>query len=273
VVIPNGQDPHDYAPSAQDVEQMNGAALVVANGLALEEGMEDVLDTLSHDGVPVFYATDHVELRELGADEQAIEEAAHEDEAAHDEEAGHEEDAGHDDEHAHGSDDPHLWTDPVTMAAMATALAAELETVLGVQLDDRLAAFEAEMVSLDAEVRDIMSAVPAGECRLVTGHESLGYFADRYGCELIGAVIPSLSSTAETSAKDLSELLEVTEAAGVRAIFTEVGTPQAVAEQVAAEVGVPLVELPSHNLPETGGYQAFVVELATKVAAGLTGAA
>jgi zinc/manganese transport system substrate-binding protein len=122
-------------------------------------------------------------------------------------------------------------------------------------------------------VREIMSAVPAGECRLVTGHESLGYFADRYGCELIGAVIPSLSSTAETSAKDLSELLEVTKAAGVRAIFTEVGTPQAVAEQVAAEVGVPLVELPSHNLPETGGYQAFVVELATKVAAGLTGAA
>ena len=72
---------------------------------------------------------------------------------------------------------------------------------------------------------------------------------------------------------DLSELLEVTEAAGVRAIFSEVGTPQAVAEQVADEVGVPLVELPSHNLPETGGYQAYVVELATKVAAGLTGAA
>ncbi len=75
VIIPNGQDPHDYAPSAQDVEQMNGAALVVANGLALEEGMEDVLDTLGDDGVPVFDATDHVELRELGADEQAIEAA------------------------------------------------------------------------------------------------------------------------------------------------------------------------------------------------------
>ena len=268
VIIPNGQDPHDYAPSAKDVETMRGAALVVSNGLDLEEGMEDALHSLEDDGIPVFHATDHISVRELSESEQAIEEAAHSDEG----EAGHSDD-GHDDHgHGHGSEDPHIWTDPLVMKEMAPELTTQLETVLGVQLDDQLAALEAEMDSLDAQVREIMSAVPAGECRLVTGHESLGYFADRYGCELIGAVIPSLSSTAEASAKELADLLDVASAAGVKAIFTELGTPADVAEQVAAEVGVPLVELPSHNLPETGGYAAFITELATKVANGLTGA-
>ncbi len=259
VIIPNGQDPHDYAPSAQDVEAMRGAALVVSNGLDLEEGMEDALTSLEGDGIPVFHASDHVTLRELSEEEQPIDEAAHSD-------------PGHSDEHGHGGEDPHLWADPLVMQEMAPALAAQLEQVLGVNLDDELAAVEAEMTELDDEVREIMSVVPSGECRLVTGHESLGYFADRYGCELIGAVIPSLSSSAEASAKDLAELLDVATSAGVAAIFTEVGTPSDVAAQVASEVGVPLIELPSHSLPATGGYQAFIIELATKVAAGLTGA-
>lgn len=265
VVIPNGQDPHDYAPSAQDVELMRGAALVVANGLDLEEGLEDALHDIEDDAIPVFFATDHITLRELSEEEKALEEASHSEEGG--------DDHGHEDEHGHGTEDPHIWTDPLAMKEMSVALAAELETQLGVQLDDRLAAVQAEMDALDAEVREIMSAVPAGECKLVTGHESLGYFADRYGCELIGAVIPSLSSTAEASAKDLAELTEVASAAGVTAIFTEVGTPAQVAEQVASSVGVELIELPSHNLPDSGGYQAFVNDLATKIANGLTGSA
>jgi zinc/manganese transport system substrate-binding protein len=125
------------------------------------------------------------------------------------------------------------------------------------------------MTTLDADVRRIMSAIPPGGCRLVTGHDSLGYFADRYGCTLVGAVIPSLSSSAETSAQALAELHDVAAAAGVRAIFTEVGTPTQIAEQVADEVGVELVELPSHDLPDAGGYAAYLTDLATRIATAL----
>lgn len=250
VIIPNGQDPHEYSASAHDVEQMAGAALIVANGLGLEEGLVDQIDQIEQDGVPVFRASDHVTVRSITGDELV------------------ELDETGQPEHADG--DPHLWTDPLTMAQLGAPLAARLEEVLGVDLDARLAAFESAMTALDARVRDVMSVVPAGKCILVTGHDSLGYFADRYGCHVIGAVIPSLSSTAEASAKDLADLLEVAEDAGVGAIFTEVGTPRQVAEQVADDIGVPLVELPSHNLPDEGGYQAYIIELATKIAQGLT---
>ena len=256
VLIPNGQDPHDYAASAQDVEAMMGAAMVVVNGLDLEEGLEDAIGQVDADGVPVFYATDHITVRELDAEEAATQG-----------------EGGGEGDDAHGGGDPHLWTDPLSIAALLPDLATELGDALGIPLDTaldtQLAALQAEMNQLDTDVREVMAVIPAGECRLVTGHESLGYFADRYGCELIGAVIPSLSSSAEASAKDLAELLDVAQAVDVTAIFTEVGTPARVAEQVAAEVGVPLIELPTHTLPDTGGYQAFITGLATEIADGL----
>ena len=265
VVIPNGQDPHDFSASARDIETMMGAALLVSNGLGLEEGLLEAIHQADDDQVPVFEVADHVTVRQFGEGEptETGDGEAHADEEAHGDEEGHA------DEHAHDGGDPHLWTSPAVMAEMLPDLAAALEAALGVQLDDSLAALQAELAALDADTAAIMASVPAGECKLVTGHESLGYFADRYGCRLIGTVIPSLSSTAEASAKELEALEALATAEGVAAVFTEVGTPQQVAEQVADTVGVPLVELPSHNLPDTGGYAAYITDLATRIATAL----
>jgi zinc/manganese transport system substrate-binding protein len=262
VIIPNGQDPHDFSSSAQDLERMLGAAVVVANGLDLEEGLVDALGQVADEGVPVFEVTDHVTVRELGEGEGE----AHSDEGHADEKGHSEEEHGHD----HGSQDPHLWTDPLVMAEMVPDLAATLGPAIGADLSSSSTALVADLTALDAEVREIMAVVPAGECKLVTGHESLGYFAARYGCELIGAVIPSLSSSAEASAKDIAELTRVAQEQQVAAIFTEVGTPVQIADEIAAQVGVPVVELPSHNLPDGAGYDAYMVDLATLVSGALT---
>jgi zinc/manganese transport system substrate-binding protein len=224
---------------------MSHAALVVANGLDLEEGMAPSLEQVEADGVPVFRATDHITVRRLGPGEPS-------------------------DEHDHGGEDPHFWTDPLTVRQLAPALGDALQQVLGTDLSERVRALEQSLDDLDAQVRQIMSVLPTDGCVLVTGHDSLGYFAARYGCTIVGAIVPSLSSTAEASAKDLADLHDAVERAHVRAIFTEVGTPKQVAEQVARDAGVPLVELPSHALPDAGGYRAFIVDLATKIAQGLT---
>ena len=254
VVIPDGQDPHDFSASARDIETMMSAALLVSNGLGLEEGLLEAIHQAADDQVPVFEVADHITVRQFGEGEP---------------EEAHADDEKHADEHAHDGGDPHLWTSPAVMAEMLPDLAAALEAALGVQLADSLAAVQADLAALDADTAAIMASVPAGECKLVTGHESLGYFADHYRCRLIGAVIPSLSSTAEASAKELEALEALATAEGVAAIFTEVGTPQQVAEQVAETVGVPLVELPSHNLPDTGGYAAYITDLATRIATAL----
>ena len=67
----------------------------------------------------------------------------------------------------------------------------------------------------------------------MSGHESLGYFADRYGLTLVGAVIPSASSQAEASAGELAALREAMKAVGADVIFTEVGTPPEVVDAIA----------------------------------------
>ncbi len=249
VLIPNGQDQHDFMPSAQDVETINNASLVVSNGLDLEEGLEDSLLQAEKSGVAMFHIADHVTLLDA---------------AAKDEAAGAEKEVGHD----HGTEDPHVWLDPETLAEAIPALAEALKLATGKDFTAEATAVVGELTALSAKVREIMTAVDA--CKLVTGHDSLGYFAARYGCTVIGAVIPGFSTAAEASAGSLADLKDVAKENGVKAIFTELGTPADVAAQIAKEVGVDVVELSTHVLPENGGYDDMMTQLATAIAGGLS---
>jgi zinc/manganese transport system substrate-binding protein len=105
-----------------------------------------------------------------------------------------------------------------------------------------------------------------GECELVTGHDELGYFADRYGCETIGAVIPSLTTTSEASAGELVALKDTIAEHGAKVIFTSLGTPQAVTEQIAKETGVEIVELATHVMGTATSYAEFMRTVANQIA-------
>ena len=256
VLIPNGQDQHDFEPSAQDVETLNNATLVVSNGLDLEEGLEDTLVQVEKSGVSVFHIADHVTL--LNAAKGDEKESAAKEEHDDDEEE-------HDD---HGTEDPHVWLDPETLAQAIPALADALTKATGKDFAEEATTVVNELTALSAKVRDIMGTV--SECNLVTGHDSLGYFAARYGCTVVGAVIPGFSTAAEASAGSLAELKALATKNDVKAIFTELGTPSDVAAQIAKEVGVEVVELSTHVLPKNGGYDEMMTQLATAIANGLS---
>ena len=155
------------------------------------------------------------------------------------------------------------------MADVVTALGPVLAEA-GIDVGDGAAEVAADMMTLDSDVAEVLSAVPADARKLVTGHESLGYFADQYEFTLVGAVVPSLSSQAEASAGEIAELKELIEAEGVTVIFTEVGTPGDVVDAIADETGATVVELATHNLPDDGSYRTFMLDLADAVAAALS---
>lgn len=245
-LIPDGADPHDWSPSARDIERLNHATLVVSNGLGLESGLADALERATDDGVASFVAADHIMVRHLGDGEA---EADHADE--------------HDDEHS--TEDPHLWTDPLTMRQVVEALGPALDDV-GIDVGDGAQRVATELTELDAEVRDLLAVVPDERRDLVTGHDSLGYFADRYDLRLVGAIIPSLTSQAEVSSGDLAALADQIEATGAGAIFTELGTPSDVADAIGRETGVQVVELSTHLLPSDGTYASFLTDMATRIA-------
>lgn len=244
VVVPNGMDPHEFEPSARDVEKLTSAALVVANGLDLEEGLEDAIAEAGRAGTPVFFVTDHVTLRD--AEDEAKES---------------------DGDHAHGSEDPHVWLDPLTLAEAVPALAAEIGERLDVDLSANADLVAADLAALSADIASEIDGLES--CVLLTGHDSLGYFGARYGCEIVGSIVPGFSTAAEATAGELAELRSAASEADVNAIFTEQGTPKSVADRMAEELGVDVIELPHHRIPDGGSYADMMRNLVGAIVDGL----
>ena len=268
VLVPNGTDPHDWEPSAQDIEALNGADLVVANGLDLEEKLVEALDAAESSGTRVFHATDHIEP--LSGDEHGDE---HGDENKSEDDHGHshgDENKSEDDHgHSHAEGDPHFWTDPLAMAAVVAALGDELAAI-GVDVSDRVDRVITDLNDVDGVITQLLSSLPEDRRVLVTGHDSLGYFAEHYGFTLIGSIIPSLSSAADVTAKNLAELKEAIGKTGAPVIFTELGTPTDVADALADETGTRVVELATHLVPDDGLYRSFLLNLASDIVAALS---
>ncbi|MGZ4671865.1 MAG: metal ABC transporter substrate-binding protein [Ilumatobacteraceae bacterium] len=247
VMMPNGADPHEWEPSAKDIEQLNKADLIVRNGLGLEGGMLHALDQAKKDGVATFVASDHITVRTVGQGEGV---------------------PTGDPDQTVGAKDPHLWMDPLTLKDVITALGPAL-TARGIDASTGIATVTADLVRLNDEVSGILAVVPDADRKLVTGHESLGYFATRYRFTLIGAIVPSLTTQAGASAAALSQLAAKVRQQGVKAVFTEIGTPPQVAEAIGSETGVKVVDLATHNLPADGKYSTFLTDDARRIAAAL----
>jgi zinc/manganese transport system substrate-binding protein len=247
VVMANGADPHEWSPSAKDIETMSKADLVIDNGLGLESNLQEPLKVAAAQGVRVFTVAEHVTVRSVRAGEAADPADA---------------------DQAPGAQDPHLWMDPLTMKQWVAPLVAELKTI-GLDASAKASTVEAALDVLNTDVTAIVAAVPATNRTLVTGHESMGYFAERYDFELLGAVIPSLTSQADASAGALSQLADKIQAARVPAIFAELGTSTATVEAIAADSGSRVVELSTHTLPDDGTYRSFIVDIARTIAGAL----
>ena len=244
VMIPNGQDPHGWEPSAKDAETLYKADLVVENGLGLEGGMQKTMQQVRASGVKFFNASDYITVRHVGPGEGI---------------------PSGDPDQATGAADPHLWTDPVAMKEIVAALAIMLKTDLGIDVNASALDLEARLDALNQQISGLVASLPTDNRSLVTGHESMGYFAQRYGFKLVGAIIPSLSDQAEVSAADLAALKDEIQQNHVKAIFTELGTSPAVARAIGDETGVKVIELTTHALPADGSYFTFEQNLAQTI--------
>lgn len=248
VSMPNGQDPHEWEPSARDIETLNHADLIVQNGLGLEGGMEKSLAQAEAAGVKFFIASDHITIRTVGAGEGI---------------------PSGDPDQAIGAQDPHLWTDPLSMKQIVDALSQSLQSDLGLDVSANAAALDSKLDALNTEIANQVTSLPESRRSLVTGHESMGYFAERYGFKLVGAIIPSVSTQAEASAAEMAALAKLIDDNHVTAIFTELGTPSNVAESIGKETGVKVIELTTHSLPEDGSYFTFMRNLTKVIIDGL----
>lgn len=229
-LVPVGIDPHAFEPTPQDVARLADSTVLIANGGGIEDWLQKVLEN-------------------AGGQRLVIEASAGLSSRLPDEGAAQ-------DSHDHGGD-PHFWLDPTKVEQYVANIRDGL-----IQADPagkdvytaNAAAYVAKLKELDAWIKQQINAIPAERRLLVTNHESFGYYADRYGLRVVGAVIPSVSTNASPSAQQLAQLADQIRATQAPAIFLETGANAQLADQVGKEAGVKVVtDLYTHSITGPDG--------------------
>jgi ABC-type Zn uptake system ZnuABC Zn-binding protein ZnuA len=194
-------DPHDYEPRPKDIQATAGAKVVVTSGDDLDAWMSDVLDNAGGDPV----------VLDAGAGRPVAR-------------------AG----------DPHWWHDPRNVVYAATRIRdalARADPERTAAIDRAATEYINKLEALDRGIARCMDAVPSAQRKLVTDHDAFGYFADRYGIDVVGAVIPSQTTEGQPSAGDLADLTATIRREHVRAIFPESSLSPKLARALADQTG------------------------------------
>ena len=231
VIMPIGSEPHDFAPSARQAETMENADLLVTNGAGFEAGMTGVIENVADE------RNARVRIRRRDRDRRQR---------------------------------PPLLDRPVVDRCRPRRARTPTRRPSRASTTDALAAnvdaYQSELDALQDSIEQTVAAIPEPQRTLVTNHEVFNYYAARFGFDVVGAVIPSLSTDAEPSAAGLEALADTIRAEGVTVIFGETTQSTEVAEALADEVGedVEIVELFSESLGDDGsGAETYLAMMTT----------
>jgi ABC-type Zn uptake system ZnuABC Zn-binding protein ZnuA len=209
-------EPHEYEPRPSDAEEVADADVVIQNGAGLDDWLGDLLDSAGTDAERVV-ATEGIEI--VGGD-------------------------------------PHVWHDPENAKRMVNAIEAaliEARPSAAARLRARAQGYRDRIDAAARQIRALIGAVPADRRKLVTSHDSFGYFARAYGIDVVGSVLPSLTTDAEPSGESIRKLVEDIRRAGVDTIFTERAVDAKLERQVADEAGARVAtDLYADTLGEPG---------------------
>ena len=220
VLLPVGTDPHTFNPAPADLAAVADAHVVFANGMGLEEFLDEMIKNAGGEA-SVVYVSYGVKPRQLGE----------------------------------GEADPHTWTTPTNVMMFVRNIELTLSLLDPANAGAYKAnaeVYQAQLAELDAWVKEQIETIPPENRKLVTDHTTFGYYADRYGLKQVGAVIPAVSTGTEPSAKELAELESTIEKYDVKAVFVGASVNPSLSERVANDTGVKLVTLYTGSLGTKG---------------------
>lgn len=210
-LLPVGADPHSYQPTPQDTAKISLARGIIINGAGYEHFLEPVLESAGGEKT-LIEASAGLRLRTDAEDE-------------------------------HGAD-PHLWLDPNNVVVYVQNIREGLTHLDpdGAQTyQANTGSYVKQLEELDAWIVEQVAQIPPERRLLVTNHEALGYFAERYGFTVAGTIMESFSSDASPSARQMAVLIDQIKRYKVPAIFLDASDNPALAQQIATETGVAVV--------------------------------
>ena len=211
-IVPAGADAHEFEPLASDLAAIEQAHLILRNGIGLDDWLDSALKAGKKATSVV--VTQGVKVRQAEEDGKKI-------------------------------DDPHVWHDPANDKLMTGNIAAALAKADPANKDyyeSRARAYDAKLDETRQKVQAIINEIPAGSRKLVTNHDALEYFTSAFGLKVVGAVIPSVSTDAEPSAKDTAALIDLIRKEKVKAIFAESSVNPALARALARDANVKIID-------------------------------
>jgi ABC-type Zn uptake system ZnuABC Zn-binding protein ZnuA len=216
-IVPLGSDPHEYEPTPSDAKAIAGASAIIVVGAQYEdEWLVKLLSGAGGGKTAKVVAAEGITLK-------AIDKAFN----------------------AEFDNDPHIWMDPArwqqAVRNVAKGLAA-LDPAIAPAVNANADAYVARLKDLDAFVKAETGRIPEAQRVLVTTHDAMGYYAERYGLRVVGAVIAGGSTAAAPSAQSVKRLVDLIKANKVKAVFSEAGLNPKLTEAVAKEAGVAFVD-------------------------------
>ncbi len=234
ILLPVGADPHSFDPTPKDVAKIADADVVFANGAGLEAFLENLIESADASNKLV-YVSDGVDFKMLEGED-----------------------------HTHEGDglgysvgiDPHTWTDPNNVIVWVENIArvlVEQDTENKAFYEANADKYKTELRSLDTWIRDRVAQIPKQDRKLVTDHTLFSYFAEEYGFEQVGALIPGFSTLSEPTAQELAAMEDSIRALRVKAVFVGTSINPSLAERVASDTGVKLITVYTGSLSEVDG--------------------
>jgi zinc/manganese transport system substrate-binding protein len=227
LVGPDG-DAHTFEPAPTDGVALAKADVLFENGAGLEPWLDGLYKSSQSKARRVVVSKG---LKLIEADEE---------EHKHDQKAPKKDSGGH----KHEDLDPHVWHDVRNVMHIVEAIRdqlAELDPPNAEKYKANAASYMQQLKDLDGWVVQTVATLPEGERKLVTSHDTFGYFSRRYGFQVLGSGLESVSTEAsDPSAADFAKLCDSIKAAKVPAIFAENVQNPKLMQRLATEAGVRL---------------------------------
>jgi ABC-type Zn uptake system ZnuABC Zn-binding protein ZnuA len=234
-LIPPGLDPHSFELVPQDVVKLASSDLIITNGAGLESWLAVTL-TSNTLNIPTIEASKGLTNRTPKPGEIPPSDVISQ---------------------TGQILDPHFWlnpTDVITYVQNIRDAYSIMDPANAAAYASNAGVYIVQLNSLEQWIQTQVNEIPFQNRLLVTNHETFGYFADRYGFSIVGAVIPSTSTDASPSAQQMADLITIIKADKVKAVFLEIGSNSDLAQQVATETGIKIVEsLYTHSTSAAGG--------------------
>lgn len=208
-IIPDGTEPHDFEPKAQDLAALSSAKVFVYSGLGMEAWAEEAIKAANNANLTVVEAAKGADAIK-NTEPEEIEE--------------------------HGQYDPHIW-----LSLKGAQL--EVKNIKDglVQADPankdfyekNYSEFSAQLENLYNEYKGKFQSVQKKS--FVTGHAAFSYLCRDFGLEQNS--VEDTFAEGEPSAQQLTELVEYSKENKVTTIFAEEMASPDVSKTLASEVG------------------------------------